>query len=1027
LSSSARRWLILFVTSGVFILSSYGEPPVNWRNYHAFEGLPNSLTTGVTVGADGTLIVKHGGDNLLSLFDGYASSQMPSPDQPLLMVHSGSNGKLWALYRDGFMQFEDGRWIPQPITEIENVMRSAMPGQRPLRWCSVQPNQILFLIGDHLLLYDATQGSTTVILRETQTKLGRFLDLGADGEGAIWLTGTSGLLRLGPTFVPEKVDTSGKAFDPPASIAIKNLRRPMNDEANGVTMLADSSINGDRLWARLADGAWQTGKLPDPLVDRVWCTPDGTIWFLSPYALYHRLPNGHSTRDATLAAQYWDVAVDRQGIFYLATSEGVFRYTPLPWRVPRGLEMEATPMQYIREDSQNRLWCAGDYRVMVQEHGSWKMHDIPGMDVASLQLSKGLVLLPDGHVLYGMNDRLYGFTEERDRFEEISHPSGAPLKLLGQLKDGTAVVQVLSRASDKQDFILESYDGKKFQSLNCTGLEGGALGTLNFIYATKEGDLWIGGAYGLAQFHQQKWKIFPQADGALSVIELGRGKIWFGGRNQIHQFDGQRLKLIQSGFDDVKAMTQSRDGSIWVATGMGLYRYYKNSWIFSGEREGLPISNTYDVFEDRDGALWAATSHGISLYHPDADVDPPRTTLTRDKPDTNSPLNHVSFSVRGLDRWTLTQNPRLLFAYQLDDGAWTTYAKLTRIEFQELNPGQHQLQVRAMDVNGNEEVKPVTLGFAILAPWYREPRLVGISAGALVLILILTGLAINRHRELVRSYARVEVIVQQRTRELEQANHELLHSQKMTALGTLAAGIAHDFNSILSVIKGSVQIIEKNLAEPEKVLSRTGRMATVIHQAESLVQAMLGYSRDEDLTAAECDINAAVEESLQLLDESFLRNINAELALDEATPIVRGSPELVARILSNLIINAADAMNGQGTIKLRTGQLSSAPPGLVRSPVPASAYAFIAVEDHGCGIQPEILPRIFEPFFTSKALSARHGTGLGLYMVFEFSKNLGAGLQVESTPGRGSIFTLIIPLAEKSKSDGANSDLAGMI
>ena len=201
-------------------------------------------------------------------------------------------------------------------------------------------------------------------------------------------------------------------------------------------------------------------------------------------------------------------------------------------------------------------------------------------------------------------------------------------------------------------------------------------------------------------------------------------------------------------------------------------------------------------------------------------------------------------------------------------------------------------------------------------------------------------------------------------------------------------------------------------------------MATVIHQAESLVHAMLGYSRDDHLDAAECDVNAAVEEALQLLDESFLRNVNAELALDPAQPIVRGSPELVAQILSNLIINAADAMDGKGTIQLRTGQLSAAPANFVLSPAPASGYAFIAVKDHGCGIQPEILPRIFEPFFTSKALSTRHGTGLGLYMVFEFSKSLDAGLQVESTPGKGSMFTLIIPLVGATRPASANSGMA---
>jgi signal transduction histidine kinase len=163
---------------------------------------------------------------------------------------------------------------------------------------------------------------------------------------------------------------------------------------------------------------------------------------------------------------------------------------------------------------------------------------------------------------------------------------------------------------------------------------------------------------------------------------------------------------------------------------------------------------------------------------------------------------------------------------------------------------------------------------------------------------------------------------------------------------------------------------------------------------------------------------------LLLLDESLLRDIKVELALDAARPNVRGSPELVQQILSNLIINATDATAGHGTIWLRTGQLSSASAGLLLSPRSAPAYGFIAVEDHGCGIEPEILPRIFEPFFTRKALSTRRGTGLGLYMVFEVAKNLG-GLRVESTPGCGSTFTLIIPLAGISRPAGAANPTEG--
>src|SRR5439155_11703297 len=138
---------------------------------------------------------------------------------------------------------------------------------------------------------------------------------------------------------------------------------------------------------------------------------------------------------------------------------------------------------------------------------------------------------------------------------------------------------------------------------------------------------------------------------------------------------------------------------------------------------------------------------------------------------------------------------------------WSAFQELPTASFTDLPAGKHYFQVRAMDRNGNVEAKPVQLDFTVIAPWYKEKRLVLISVAGVGVALFFAGLAFNRHRRLLLSYAEVERKVAQRTHELEIANRELVHSQKMNALGTLAAGIAHDFNNILSIIKGSAQII----------------------------------------------------------------------------------------------------------------------------------------------------------------------------------------------------------------------------
>jgi signal transduction histidine kinase len=120
-------------------------------------------------------------------------------------------------------------------------------------------------------------------------------------------------------------------------------------------------------------------------------------------------------------------------------------------------------------------------------------------------------------------------------------------------------------------------------------------------------------------------------------------------------------------------------------------------------------------------------------------------------------------------------------------------------------------------------------------------------------------------------------------------------------------------------------------------------------------------------------------------------------------------------MLLNLIFNAADALQDHGKIHLETRLAKQIQGPLVLNSAPAAEYILIEVKDEGCGISEDILPRIFEPFFTTKAFSSRRGTGLGLSMVYELAKQLKYGLKVESQVGKGSKFTIIIPVTGVSE------------
>ncbi len=313
---------------------------------------------------------------------------------------------------------------------------------------------------------------------------------------------------------------------------------------------------------------------------------------------------------------------------------------------------------------------------------------------------------------------------------------------------------------------------------------------------------------------------------------------------------------------------------------------------------------------------------------------------------------------------------------------------------------------------GTFDPKPALVEFVVTLPWYREIRLVLIALAGAAVALFFAALAFNRHRRLLRSYAEVERKIAERTRELEAASRELLQSQKMNALGTLAAGIAHDFNNILSIIKGSAQLIEENPDNPQKIRTRVDRIKTVVEQGAGIVNAMLGFSGGAGELPGPCNINAVVTDTVRLLGDRFLREVKVKFEPAPDLPAVWASKNLVQQILLNFIFNAAEAMTARKQLILATQKLERLPGGLVLTPPAAATQIAVSVRDFGCGIPPENLPRIFEPFFTTKALSTRRGTGLGLSMAYELAKKIEAGIAVESVVDQGSTFILILPVRD---------------
>ena len=247
-------------------------------------------------------------------------------------------------------------------------------------------------------------------------------------------------------------------------------------------------------------------------------------------------------------------------------------------------------------------------------------------------------------------------------------------------------------------------------------------------------------------------------------------------------------------------------------------------------------------------------------------------------------------------------------------------------------------------------------------------------------------------------------------REKEILQRQLVQAQKMEAIGTLAGGIAHDFNNILSSIIGYTEIAMARTQQPtmihplEKVIQSSER-------ARDLVQQILAFGRKSDQRMKPLHIQSVMQESLKLLRASLPATLTIRQNIQPGPIVVRANATQMHQVLMNLMTNAAHAIGAHsGTIEVGIKQIdfTEADPASFPDLRPG-AYVRISVRDTGCGMKPEIVDKIFDPYFTTKG----RGTGLGLAVVHAIVTAHRGIIRVESAPGKGSLFCVYLPCSNE--------------
>src|SRR5260221_13937933 len=321
----------------------------------------------------------------------------------------------------------------------------------------------------------------------------------------------------------------------------------------------------------------------------------------------------------------------------------------------------------------------------------------------------------------------------------------------------------------------------------------------------------------------------------------------------------------------------------------------------------------------------------------------------------------------------------------------------------------------------------VTRLLSILTLWVPAYGIEGLANGFLALIsvaltaamlLMLPRIMVLPTRiQLQQAYAALDEEVRQRRnaeamvkrfQEIEATESQVRQAQKMEAIGQLTGGVAHDFNNILTIITGTIEILGEAVKDRPYLAQITNMIGAAAARGADLTQHLLAFSRQQPLQPRSTDVNALVIEAARLLKPTLGEQIEIESMLAHDSHPALIDPSQLSTAILNLALNARDAMPNGGKLTLETKNvvLDENYAGM-NSEVNPGNYILIAVSDSGTGIPASQLEKVFEPFYTTKDVGK--GSGLGLSMVYGFVKQSNGHIKIYSEEGHGTTVKLYLP------------------
>ena len=1015
------------------------------------EGLPQSTVTSVVQTRDGFLWVgTHGG---LARFDGerfevFGTTTEGLEASRINCLLEASSGDLWiGTAQRGVVRLRDG--------VFESVR--AAGGYQPT-WVEalVEDSDGTLWVGAEGLLR-LVPGADELEALSLDPQVDRVYDLEVDAQGRLLVASRQGLLRLTggraevliedlePDF--HQLVRSGEriwGFGGRQELFLLDgtlVRFPQNEELLPALTLYGSArgstgpggevlvVGNDRLWqlrSEASPGGQVVSATFEPIAELgagvtgigIGSDRTGNVWVGSGSHGLLRLgrePFRVMNTGLTGSPAVWSLFPDGlDGVLgHLMGGELLRTDRELRTeRIPLGRAV-FTPLEI---DPEGNRWIAGD-RFLTCSSPSGEVLDRVRLDLTSVER---LERTPDGALWVGSKGAVGRYFE--GGLEVFSTSGRQPVHdvLPGSGPDGRAAWLLATDA-------LYRWSGDRARRLDLsadlTDVE------LRDMLATEDGTLWIT-TYGRGLLALRPGSGGPEDGGDPADSGDGTGDGTGDGEHAVRRY-GMGEGLLD---EHLGGLRLSRDGRLYLNSNRGtLVLSPDDIRAFDrGELGEVPCrllrtgeGNGPDSLMTRDGLIWFPTMLGLAVIDPALDVEriePPNVRLagvafdggevsgTAFPGGESAPIElepghgHLEFRYVAA---SFGEPGGVRYRHRLEghEGSWAEVGPSRTARYRAVPPGDYVFRVVAKSgVSGWGEELAVPI--RLRPHFYQTPWFLAAVGGLLLLLAWL--LHWGRTRTLRRHSRALQAEVRERRsaeEERSRAEEQLRESTKLEAVGRLAGGIAHDFNNVLTAILGHVELMKlrAEVLSPQDVIQHADTIEACSVKAGSLTQQLLAFSRRQVLRPRVIDVNAIVLGLEKLLTHLLPEAIELRIRTSPDTGCVLADPSQLEQVVMNLVLNARDAMPAGGELVVRTARETL----VVHKEV--QQHATITVEDTGRGIHPDDLPHVFEPFFTTKGAG---GTGLGLASVHGIVAQSGGQVLVDSEPGRGSSFRVMLPSVE---------------